>query len=113
MTTTADPRTESVRASNDLLRHYRFGGRVVVTPGVLALGAQLLLQLQDAVARFDAFTPDNDPWGEHDFGSVQVGGQTVFFKIDAYDLNLRGHSPDPADPSVTRRVMTLMLADEY
>ena len=80
---------------------------------MLALGTETLMQLDEAVARFDAFTPDNDPYSEHDFGTVQVGGQTVFFKIDAYDLDLRGHSPDAADPSVTRRVMTLMLAEEY
>ena len=46
----------------------------------------------------------------HDFGAVQVHGHTVFFKIDTYDRNLRYHSPDPADPAVTCRVMTLMLA---
>ena len=50
-----------------------------------------------AVAAFADFTPDNDPQGGHDFGSVEVGGKTVFFKIDAYDLDLRGHSPDPED----------------
>jgi hypothetical protein len=65
------------------------------------------------VARFDAFSPDNDPYREHDFGSVQVGEQTVFFKIDVYDLDLRCHSLDAADPSVTARVLTIMLAEEY
>jgi hypothetical protein len=37
----------------------------------------------------------------------------VLFKIDAYDRAQRGRSPDPADPAVTHRVLTIMLADEY
>ena len=64
-------------------------------------------------AAFDKFTGDNDPYGEHDFGSVEVGGNGVFWKIDCYDLALTNHSPDPTDPSVTARVMTVMLAEEY
>ena len=52
-------------------------------------------------------------YGEHDLGLARVQGHAVLFKIDAYDLDLNGHSPDPADPAVTCRVMTLMLADEY
>jgi hypothetical protein len=102
-----------VRTLNDLLRRHHVGGQVVLTPGVLALGLDLLLLIDDAVSHFDAFTPDNDPYGEHDFGLARVQGHVVLFKIDAYDLARSGHSPDPADPSATCRVMTLMLADEY
>src|SRR3954454_4689673 len=102
-----------VRTLNDLLRRHRIGGQVVLTPGVLALGLDLLMLIDDAVSRFDAFTPDNDPYGEHDFGCVRVQGHAVLFKIDYYDLERSGHSPNPADPAVTCRVMSLMLADEY
>jgi Protein of unknown function (DUF3768) len=35
------------------------------------------------------------------------------FKIDYYDNDLNFHSPDPADPTVTERIITIMLADEY
>jgi hypothetical protein len=113
MAATATSGRERVRTLNDLLRRHHVGGQVVLTPGVLALGLDLLMLIDDAVSRFEAFTPDNDPYGEHDFGLVRVQGHVVLFKIDAYDLDRCGHSPDPADSSVTCRVMTLMLADEY
>ena len=50
---------------------------------------------------------------EHDFGSFEAEGEKIFFKIDYYDRTLTHHSPDPADPTVTERVITIMLADEY
>src|SRR5664280_3436939 len=56
---------------------------------------------------------EGDPHEEHDFGSFQADGQTIFFKIDYFDKNLTYHSPDPSDPAVTERVITIMLADEY
>ncbi len=104
---------ERIRALNDELRQYHRGGLIALTRGLEALGPELVQTVVDAVSRFDAFTSDNDPYSEHDFGSVEVQGHRVFFKIDCYDLDLSGHSPDPADPNVTRRVMTLMLVEEY
>lgn len=69
------------------------------------------------VRAFDAFTEDNDPHGEHDCASfdMKIGDKTerVMFKIDYYDLNLQFHSPDEADPSVTRRVLSIFYARDY
>jgi Protein of unknown function (DUF3768) len=62
---------------------------------------------------FDVFTDDNDPHGEHDFGAVDEGGVRCFWKIDCYDRATEFGSPDPADPAVTTRVLTIMRADEY
>ena len=104
---------DRIRALNEELRQHHQGGLIVLTRGLEALGPELVQTVVDAVGRFDAFTPNNDPYGEHDFGSVEVQGYRVFFKIDYYDLDLSGYSPDPADPKVTRRVMPLMLAEEY
>jgi hypothetical protein len=102
-----------VRDLNDRLRKHRIGGRVVMTRGIAALGDEMMLRIDQAVRAFDAFSPDNDPYGEHDFGTVHVEDHVILFKIDYYDLDLQFASPDPADPNVTCRVMTLMLADEY
>ena len=60
-----------------------------------------------------ASTATNDPYGEHDFGALTVAGVRLLWKIDYYDAGMTGGSPDPADPSVTTRVLTLMLAHEW
>jgi hypothetical protein len=65
------------------------------------------------IAVFDDFCHANDPYEEHDFGSFEVDGHRIFFKIDYLDQAVTCHSPDPADPSVTKRVITIMLAEEY
>ena len=59
------------------------------------------------------FCHANDPYEEHDFGSFAADGHMIYFKIDYFDRDLSMHSPDPADPSVTQRVITIMLAQEY
>lgn len=108
-----DVRTERIRALNDALRRKCDGGRIVITSGVTALPEEVMLRIFGAIADFDAFDDGNDPYSEHDFGSVTDGTLTVFFKIDYYDTDLTMHSPDPADPAVTTRVLTIMLADEW
>ena len=83
----------------------------MITQGVQTLDN--LPDLLDQVRRYNAFMPDNDPYGEHDFGSFRHAEATIFWKIDTYDMDLMMHSPDPSDPAVTARVLTIMLADEY
>jgi hypothetical protein len=65
------------------------------------------------VVTFEAFTPGDDPHGEHDFGAIKHAGVRYFWKIDYYDLAKQFGSPDAADPTVTTRVLTIMRADEY
>jgi len=102
-----------VLALNDRLRKTGKGGRQLMTPGIAAMGAEALLALRQEIAAYDDFSAENDPHGEHDFGSLTFQGQQVFWKIDYYDPTLRCGSPDPADPTVTTRVLTIMLAQEY
>jgi hypothetical protein len=102
-----------IRALNDELRRSLAGGVLVMTRGIIALGRTKQIAILDAVAAFDGFDADNDPYGEGDFGAFQVEGERLFFKIDYFDRGLTAHSPDPADPSITIRVLTTMLAEEY
>jgi|AntAceMinimDraft_12_1070368.scaffolds.fasta_scaffold30269_4 hypothetical protein len=80
-------------------------------PGVAAM--EDIGGLMAKVRGYSTFTDSNDPYGEHDFGSFEHEGQLVFWKFDYYDLDMNLHSPDAIDPAVTRRVLTIMLAQEY
>ena len=111
MTTTTD--TAKIRDLNDAFRRTGDGGRIFFTAGVSALGVAFSHQALALVQRFDAFTPDNDPHGEHDFGSFDHNGHKLFWKIDCYDAACKYGSEDPADPAQTTRVLTIMLAEEY
>ena len=102
-----------IRDLNDQLRRSLSGGVLMMTAGVIALGAKRQMAILSAIAAFDSFDTDNDPYGEHDFGALTVEGERILFKIDYLDRSLTGHSPDPADPTVTARVLTVMLAEEY
>jgi hypothetical protein len=107
-----DSKTARIRALNDELRQDFAQGMAVMTPGVAALGAEAVARIVKTIAVFDDFCHANDPHEEHDFGAFDVDGNTIMFKIDYYDQTSM-HSPDPADPSVTQRVITIMLAEEY
>ncbi len=85
----------------------------MMTPGIAALGPEAVGRLVQTLITFDDFSHENYPHGEHDFGAFDADGERVFFKIDYYSEDLQSHSPDPTDPKVTQRVLTLMLASEY
>ncbi len=102
-----------MRALNDAFRKSFQGGRVMMTAGVGALAERVQRAVLTKIQEFDDFDDENDPWGKHDFVSVEHDGQTFFAKIDYYDRDLNGHSEDATDPKKTCRVMTIMLAEEY
>ena len=106
-------KTARIRQLNDELRTTGQGGLVMMTQGVQQLGVLHQAQIMQAIRCFDAFNEDNDPYGEHDFGAVDAAGLRLFWKIDYYDVEMEVGSPDPTDPQVTCRLMTLMLAEEY
>lgn len=105
--------TKPVRALNDRLRCHGQGGTLAVTAGVIALGRNALPAILTAVRQFTAFNPDNDPHGEHDFGSIDWRGTRLLWKIDYCDRDLLFGSPNPADAEVTTRVLTILLASEW
>src|SRR6202035_5667624 len=108
-----DPKTGRIRALNDELRQHLIGGLAVITPGVAALGQQAVERIVATLTVFDDFCHANDPHEEHDFGSFDAEGESLFFKIDYFDRTLTQHSSDPSDPAVTACVITVMLASEY
>jgi Protein of unknown function (DUF3768) len=106
-------KTEQIRTLNDKLRRNLTVGTAFVTAGVAALGPGAVARIVKTIAVYDDFCHANDPYEEHDFGSFEANGQTIFFKIDYFDKALASHSPDPTDPSITERVITIMMAEEY
>ena len=106
-------RSRRIAELNDRLRTSGQGGMVVITNGVQARGEEFVQAAVAAVRAFAAFTADNDPHGERDFGNVTVGGKKLFWKIDYFNETMDGGSEDPADPEQTARVLTIMLASEY
>ncbi len=112
MTATIDT-AQRIKELNDAFRRTGDGGRILFTAGVSGFGVAFSHQALALVWRFDAFTPDNDPQGEHDFGSFDHAGAHIFWKIDYYDAACEYGSEDPADPAKTTRVLTIMLAEEY
>lgn len=109
-----DFRTKRIARLNDALRHGEVEkATVVVTVGVQSLGEDFMTKAAHAVIWFNDFTEDNDPHGEHDFGSFEIRGEKLFWKIDPFDLKLECLSPDAANPALTHRVLTIMLASEY
>ncbi|MQB05741.1 DUF3768 domain-containing protein [Agrobacterium tumefaciens] len=105
--------TRRIRELNDVFRTTWLTGKVLLTSGIQNLPDSTQSRIAEAVQGFNAFTPDNDPHGEHDFGAVTINGHKVFWKIDYYDPTLQYGSEDPANPAVTKRVLTIMLAEEY
>lgn len=65
----------------------------MLSRGVLSSSNRV--EIIDAAKRFDQFTKDNDPYGEHECTSFLVTGTKYLFKIDYYDKNFEfGGEPD-------------------
>jgi len=114
----ADDRAPSarVRELNDQFRKSPLlHGRAVVTRGVAGNGNDFVARAMSAVASFPVFTAENDPYGQHDFGSFEVDGETLFWKIDCYEKgsDYTAGAETPETVETTDRVLTIMLASEY
>ena len=105
--------TAKIRDLNDRFRTTGRGGRIMITRGVKALGRVAIEEIMEMIRIFDMFTENNDPYLEHDFGKIIYNGETLFWMIDYYDKTFEFAAPKPADPTVTERLLTVLLADEY
>lgn len=126
----AREQTARIARLNDLARRAMgVACTAVATAGFRSLPEADQSQLRELIETFDAFTEDNDLHGERDFGTIyqlRDGSWTterprsqedererVFWKLDYYDRNMEFASEDAANPAITRRVLTIMLSDEY
>lgn len=104
---------------NDLCRQgFDRTARIVITATCLAAlcqgegrAAEIVAQAEvfAAVRRY-IFGPGDGP--ERSRGEFVVRDCAVRFTIDYYDLALEWGSENPADPTVTTRVMTIMLPED-
>ena len=98
----SDPALISTRALDQLL----------ITHGVLSRGNAFVERAIQAIRTFSDFSKENDPWGEHDFGTFELDGECLSWKIDYYGLDLKTRSPEPRNPLLTRRVLTIYCDGE-
>jgi hypothetical protein len=127
---TAREQTARIARLNDLARSVMgVTCTAVATVGFRSLPAFDQSRVRELIETYDAFDEDSDPHSERDFGCVyQLGDgqwtterprvcdderERVFCKLDYYDRDLRFSSEDAANPAITRRLLTIMLADEY
>ena len=104
---------KQIRELNDKFRKTFIGGQVLITNGIDSLEPTLKARVLQKVREFNDFDYKNDPYNEHDFGSLEVDDVQVFWKIDYYDLNHEFCSEDPSNPALTNRVLTILLPEEY
>ena len=64
-------------------------GKLFQTAGISALPLADQSAIREKVETFDAFTLDNDPYGEHDFGAFDHNGKKTTFQSLQAMLDLR------------------------
>ena len=90
-------------------------GRMHVTRSLMEAGDGFMAEAVKATGEFDAFEPETDPEGWHDFGAVTIRGETVFWKLDLYEAasEFRYGAETPDNPATTVRVLTIMMAHDW
>jgi len=118
------PDASAIAAQNDAFRKLAclgtvpeqpIQGRMHVTRTMMEAGDGFVTEAVQTVGDFDTFEPENDPEGWHDFGAVEIGGETVFWKIDLFeaDSDFRYGAETPDNPETTIRVLTIMMAHDW
>lgn len=104
---------DEFRQAGPLFSRMRFDGLWLITAGVQAQGPQFVWSALIGTQNFDRFIPDNDPYGEHDFGSLLIEHERVLWKIDYLERGTPWGAQDPTDSDRTCRMIMIMLAEEY
>lgn len=88
-------------------------GRYCVSAGFHYLPAEAQALILVAVRNDTKFTEDNDPYGEHEFGVIELSGlPKVFWRIDYFADETCTAGADP-DVHEVYRLLTVYLADEH
>lgn len=104
-----DQNTAKIRTLNNQLRRNDIGGDVFIANSITRWGPSFVTAVREAVRNQLIFAPGDDPDGTQEFGSLKVDSTLVYWKIDYFEKgNEPFLSPDPADPNVTWRVLTIM-----
>ena len=106
-------KTEMIRKLNDNFRTCLKGGKVMLTIGIRSKAENEVTEILEKVVNFNDFNKNNDVYGEHDYLSFDYKGEKIIAKIDYYDKDYRFMSDNPADPTITNRLLTIMTASEY
>ena len=106
-------KTAKIRQLNDAFRTSFTGGDVMLTLGIRMKSEKEVSEILERVRTFNEFTPANNPYLENDCASFDYNGDRIIWKIDYYDLNHEFLSKNPADPTITNRVLTVMTTSEY
>jgi hypothetical protein len=112
-TIATEQRVNRIRELNDHARKHLGYSQVVLTRGISDKEPEAIDKILKTVSNYNLFSEDNDPYGEHDFGSFIINGETMYFKFDYYNEDMTQGSQDATDETKTTRVLTIMLASEY
>ena len=104
--------TDKIRQLNDAFRTSFKGGKVMLTLGIRSKSDIEQTEILERVVNFNNFNKNNDPYLEHDLLSFDYNGEKIYAKIDYYDKNYEFLSENPADPTITNRVLTIMTSEE-
>ena len=88
-------------------------GQWVFTTAIDDEGPAFLRACLEAVEAYDGFTEDNDPYGTHEMGFMEVMGKKVWWKIDLFNLTFDGGAENPTSLTETRRVLTILYPSDY
>lgn len=109
--------SKAVQLKNDAFRKAVFtrpqpDGKAIMTHDVASLAGMTKALLFREIVNFDDFTEGNDPYGEHDFGCIELDGHPkIYWKIDYYEDASMAYGTE--DRLNAYRVLVVMFAEEY
>ena len=113
------------RTRNDQFRRTLTGGSLMLSAGIIALGAANQARIIAAVRGFTGFDDDceiGNPFDDHSIGDLEVEvdepgihrwPELIFFSVNAFGHAAAGTSTTRTAENGTALVLTIMLASEW